>query len=55
MTSTREYPTERLIAERDAGLLVCHCADPYPVELVVWALPSPTETLPRFLCMVGSQ
>jgi len=38
MTTTREFPTERLIAERDAGLLICRCADPYPIELTLWGV-----------------
>jgi hypothetical protein len=36
MPTTRDFPLEQLHAERDAGLYVCRCEDPYPVELLIW-------------------
>ena len=36
MTSTREYPTDLLRRQRDAGLLVCHCRTPRPEPLALW-------------------
>jgi len=36
MSTTREYPVERLRAERDAGLLICRCYQPVAMPLVLW-------------------
>jgi hypothetical protein len=35
MTTTREYPTEQLEADRQAGRFICRCEHPAPRR---WAL-----------------
>jgi len=36
MNATHEYSDARLHYEREAGLLVCHCARPIPEPLPMW-------------------
>jgi len=36
MTTTREYPIERLEAERQAGLMLCRCDEPQREYLALW-------------------